>query len=523
MNVAMYLRKSRADIEAEARGEGETLSKHKKALLKIAREQNLNIIKIYEEIVSGESIIHRPEMVKLLQDVEAGMYDAVLCMDLDRLGRGNKIDQGMIEETFKKSKTNIITSRKTYNLEDEWDEEYMEFETFMARRELKMINRRMQRGRIASVEAGNYIGTYAPYGYVIKELPDGRTLEPDPDKAQVVKLIFQWYTHDIPEKRMGSGLIANELNKLGYQTATGKKWANWAVLSVLKNAVYAGRIQWKKKEEKKSAEPDKIMDVRTRPKEEWIDVEGKHEPLISMETFQKAQDILGDRYHVPYQIVNGVRNPLAGVVKCGFCGGAMVYRPYTNQKPHLKCYNQPRCRCKATNFELVEQKLLDGLREWLQAYKANWEDYTSPSSTNIDSKMIEIKKAAIKNLEKELIELEKQKHNLHDLLERGIYNEQIFLERSEHLMNKTNEITNAIEETKVDILLEEKRQKAQHDVIPRVERVLDLYRKTNDPAKKNSLLKSVLEKAVYKKEKHQYRENFTLILYPILPQDSNDF
>lgn len=181
--VAMYLRKSRADMEAEARGEGETLAKHKKALLTVAKQQNLKIVRIRQEIISGESLIHRPEMMELLKEVESGLYDAVLVMDMDRLGRGNMREQGMILETFQKSRTKIITPRKTYDLQDEWDEEYSEFEAFMARKELKVITRRLQGGRIRSVEEGNYIGTRPPYGYQIREDEKGRYLVPDSDQA----------------------------------------------------------------------------------------------------------------------------------------------------------------------------------------------------------------------------------------------------------------------------------------------------------------------------------------------------
>ncbi|MFH5796928.1 recombinase family protein, partial [Clostridium perfringens] len=78
---------------------------------------------------------------------------------------GNMQDQGLILETLKKSKTKIITPRKTYDLTNEFDEEYSEFEAFMARKELKLITRRMQRGRIKSVEEGKFIASKPPYGY----------------------------------------------------------------------------------------------------------------------------------------------------------------------------------------------------------------------------------------------------------------------------------------------------------------------------------------------------------------------
>src|SRR5690606_8534915 len=233
-----------------------------------------------------------PEMTALLKGLEAGRYDAVRCMDLVRLVRGNMREQSIIMETFQKSGTKIITPRKVYDLRNEMDEEWTEFEAFMARRELKIITRRLQRGRIESVKEGNYIGTRPPYGYQIREDERGRYLVPDPEQAPVVKMIFEWYTHDDPRKRMGSGKIANKLNQMGIPSYTGRKWTPATVLFILKNAVYAGRIQWQKKEYRKPSDPHKKREVETRPQTKWIDVKGKHQPLIDPETFQKAQDIL---------------------------------------------------------------------------------------------------------------------------------------------------------------------------------------------------------------------------------------
>jgi len=59
---AIYLRKSRADAEAEARGEGETLARHEKILLDLAEKMGIKIGKIYREIVSGETIEARQEI-----------------------------------------------------------------------------------------------------------------------------------------------------------------------------------------------------------------------------------------------------------------------------------------------------------------------------------------------------------------------------------------------------------------------------------------------------------------------------
>ena len=122
MPYAIYLRKSRMDKEAEERGEGETLARHEKALLELAKRQKLNVTKIYREIVSGETIAARPVMQELLVDVECGKWDGVLVMEVERLARGDTVDQGIMAQTIKFSDTKIITPDKTYNPNNEFDE-----------------------------------------------------------------------------------------------------------------------------------------------------------------------------------------------------------------------------------------------------------------------------------------------------------------------------------------------------------------------------------------------------------------
>ena len=192
----IYLRKSRADIEAEQRGEGETLARHERSLLDLAGRLKLNIVDIYREVVSGETIAARPVMQQLLTEVESGLWAGVLVMEVERLARGDTIDQGIVAQAFKFSGTKIVTPSKTYDPENEFDEEYFEFGLFMSRREYKTINRRLQRGREASIKEGKYVGSISPYGYdkVKLERDKGFTLAPNPDQAPIVRMIYELYT-----------------------------------------------------------------------------------------------------------------------------------------------------------------------------------------------------------------------------------------------------------------------------------------------------------------------------------------
>lgn len=511
--VCIYLRKSRADIEAESRGEGETLAKHRSTLLKVAKEKGLNIITIYEEIVSGESLMHRPEMLELLKNVENKLYDAVLVMDVDRLGRGNMQEQGLILETFKKSSTKIITPRKIYNLDDEFDEEYSEFEAFMARKELKMINRRLQRGRVRSIEDGNYISPNPPYGYEIDEGKEYRTLKPHPEQAEVVKMIFEWYVDGL-----GAGKISNKLNELGYTTYTGIKWRNYSVLNIIKNHVYTGKVVWGKKDIRKSNKPGQLKEVNERPKDEWIIADGKHPALISEELFEKATEILEKRYHVPYKLENSITNPLAGLIRCQSCGASMVFRSYTKKDPYIMCY--ANCGNKSSKFKYVEKELLDALEQWSIQYKAQWDIRKKATGEIAATSSISIFEKATENLEKELTELENQKSRLHDLLERGVYDVDTYLERSQNLAERIDSTKSNIDKAKLALNQEIQREKAQIDIIPKIEKVLDLYPKLEDPAQKNKLLKSILDYCEYDKKKSQRNDNFTLRLFPKLPKQT---
>ncbi|PEL10781.1 recombinase family protein [Bacillus sp. AFS017336] len=495
--VALYLRKSRADLDAEARGEGETLSKHKEQLLKFAQDSQLNIICIRQEIASGESLVYRPEMLKLLQEVEEFKYDGVLVMDMDRLGRGNMKEQGIILETFKSSKTKIITPRKTYDLHDEFDEEYSEFEAFMARKELKIITRRLQRGRILSVQRGNYIGTFAPYGYDLYETKEFRSLSINLEQAKVVKSIFEWYTKEL----IGATEIANRLNQMNIPSFSGKKWSYHSILEMIKNPTYIGKVTWNKKNGK---------GVR-KPKSEWLIVDGKHDAIIDNEVFNSAQEILSSRYHAPYN--SKLSNQLAGLIFCSKCSSKLQQR-YPKGKPRQIVCTNNRCNTRSSYTHLVEERILQGLEIWLKEYKLSFKNLSEIN----DFEVINLKKQALKQIENDLKEVEKQKNNLFNFLERGVYDESIYIERSEILSNRFKELSNSKTLIVEELSKYQQREQFKEQVIPTVENVLDLYFKTTDIELKNRLLKSILIKVEYQKEPHQKLDDFSIILYPKLPK-----
>jgi len=526
MSYCLYLRKSRADAEAEALGEGETLARHEKTLLDLAKKLRLNITQIHREIVSGETIASRPVMQQLLSEVEQGLWQGVLVMEIERLARGDTIDQGIVAQAFKLSDTRIITPVKTYDPNDEFDEEYFEFGLFMSRREYKTINRRLQRGRITSVKEGKYVANTPPFGYtrVKLEHEKGFTLAPIPEEAEAVRLIYELYTvgdilPDGSKLRLGVSRIVRKLNDLKILPKKGKDWTTASVRDILKNPVYIGKIRWNWRPAVKKIADGAVSVERPRSSaEDCIIVDGLHPPIISEETFNLAQEYMKLNPPAPVGARNTVKNPLCGLIICGKCGRRMTRRPYgTRQEPSLLC-SATLCDNVSSDLRYVEQRVLDGLAEWLEEYKLQWQ-----SDTDNNASKIPHKEKAKKRILSDIATLNRQLDNIHDLLEQGVYTTEKFLERSQHIAERLKENQETLETIEKEIALDKAREKSKIDIIPKVEHLLSVYHQLPDAKAKNDMLKNVLEKAVYIKTNrarwHGSPDDFSLTLYPKLPTD----
>jgi len=517
---AAYLRKSRADLEAESRGEEDTYVRHERILLDLTKRYGISLTKIYRESpITGERISARPEMLQLLEDVESQRWTGILVVEVERLARGDTMDQGEVAQAFKYSNTLIVTPMRIFDPTNPDDEEYFEFGLFMSRREFKTITRRLQSGRVSSIKEGKYVGNKPPYGYVRVKLPGkGYSLEPHPEQAPTVKLIFSLYTDTTPGKRMGTAKIAAYLNNvLKVPTANNKSWTVATINGMLRNTTYIGFVRWGSRPQVKK------RDGNSRPRrarEQWIEERGLHKPLIDEVTFNKARDIMNEHGHSPNP-TGRVSNPLAGLVKCGVCGFAVVHRPHGDKNPPMLICSKQYCKNIGSYYSYVEARVLQALRDWLNSYKAQWMG-RRPKNHSDEQLKVKALEDMLKTLHKKLNELTEQKGNLHDLLERRVYTVDEYMERSQIIAQRLTEIKEEIEKAERELTIEQQRYVAKVDMIPKVEHVLEVYDKTDDAAEKNELLKSVLEKVVYRKDKggrwSGAMDQFELILFPKLPK-----
>ncbi|MCS1351191.1 recombinase family protein [Mechercharimyces sp. CAU 1602] len=502
LDVFIYLRKSRTDEEEERKAieEGnhfDTLDRHRKQLLDLARKEGHSIIEIFQEVVSGEYIIERPEIQRMLRQVESGAVEAILIVDLDRLGRGDMFDMGSIYRAVQHSDTLIVTPNEIIDPNDEGAELLFGVKSLISREELKSITKRMQRGRIASVNEGKSISKKPPYGYL---RDNNHKLYPDPDTAWVVKKIFE-----LCATGFGRLSILNELQNLGIPSpGNAPYWNVVTIKNILMNEAYLGHIVWGKTKFKKI---NGKTTSKKLPKEKWNIKENAHEPLIDQELWDKA--------HASYGLDSPrtkpgktLKNPLAGVLYCRICGYSMHRKSDKNNCAMVRCLS-PGCIGiqKSALLRLVETRILESVEQTITSYKLG------AVETQEDDSSLSMKKAVIIKKEGEIKKLQNQKEKLHDLLEQGIYDVSTFLERQSKLTEKIKANSDHIKNLKDEVDLKTESQKKQKELIPKLQNITDRYEDTTDVEEKNKLLKSVIKKVLFSRTKRTKKDDFELEIF----------
>lgn len=509
----LYLRKSRGDIELESLGI-DVLERHEHTLLDLAKRMNITIGHIYREVVSGDSIASRPEMQALLHDVEHFRWKGVLVMEVERLARGDTIDQGIVQRTFQYSDTLIVTPLKIYNPANESDQEYFEFGLFMSRREYNTIKRRLRNGKYAATAEGKWPFNAAPYGFSRVRLSRGFTLELEPSEAPFVRLVFSLFTG--PD-RIGITKIRRYLNDHGMRTRSEKLWTDGMIRDMLSNPVYDQKVRIGHRKT-----VTKLVDgrpVKIRPRSEDCKIfDGIHPRMIDHNIFAEAQSYLGLGSPKPPESY-GVKNPLAGLIMCGECGHKMIRRPaapssakYGSKYDTILC-NTHGCPTVGCSLDVLEKELLHSLEDWVK----NYEFQSVLPESHVKEKEILVTAA-----ESELTTLSGQREKLYDLLEQGVYTKDIFLERSHALQSRISDAKEKLSTLERELENERKIDAHILNFIPSCKTLLGCYWDLS-VADRNQALRLLIDSVEYRKyEKNKKGDknqaSFELIIKPRIPR-----
>jgi hypothetical protein len=356
----------------------------------------------------------------------------------------------------------------------------------------------MGRGRLLSVSQGNYIGTNPPYGYDKTYVLEGKrkcpTLAINEEQATVVRMVFDMYAN----QDMSYHAIAARLTELNIAPPIRKYWSPSAVLHMITNPHYIGKVRWNFRKTVVVVEDGEVKKTNPIAKEgDYYLYEGKHPAIISEELYEKAQQRKGTIPRIKAR--HKISNPLAGIFYCQ-CGKAMVRRPLPRREPphdyRFLCSEQIHCHTSSC----VSDEVIDFLIELLNQKISEFE--VEVKNENNDS--VELHQKLIANLEKKLAdnqvrEIQQWESQFDPDLSKRMP-QHIFQMLNEKLLKEREEIEKALQEanksipTKLDY---------QQKIVTLQNAISALQDPTTSVAAKNKLLKMCIKRITYNREQSE--------------------
>lgn len=331
-NLAKYIRLSKEDLN---RGKDDSNSvTNQKKLLDDYYRQHLDEFESAETYVDDGCTgtdTNRADFQRLLADIYAKKVNCVIVKDLSRLSR-NYTDAGsLIENLFVQMNVRFISLAEgvdSYLNPDSVSSILVPITNVMNDQYCYQTSKKIRQVFDYKKRNGEFIGSYAPYGY-IKDPNDKHALLVDHEAAEVVKKIFSMCLSGMTVRA-----IVNHLNDHGvmcpsvYKQSQGLKykcpngqtqpmWSTITISNMLKNPVYVGDMA----QGRNRVKSYKIHKIEAVPEKDWIVVPNTHEPIIDREAFEKVKQLLKrDTRTSPKQKQLYL---FSGFLRCADCGRAM--------------------------------------------------------------------------------------------------------------------------------------------------------------------------------------------------------
>lgn len=332
--AAIYCRLSEED-KNKAGAESESIQNQKAMLEQYAREQGWSIWEIYcDEDYTG-SDRNRPAFNRLLLDARAGCFDIILCKSQSRFTRELELVEKYLHGKFPEWGIRFIGYADHADTENRGNKKSRQINGLVNEWYLEDLSENIKTVFRTKQQNGKFIGSFAPYGYE-KSAQDKNLLVPDVDAADIVKKIFVYSADGMSASEIAAKLNAAHIpNPSAYKQRRyptfrragipTEQWCGTSVRELLSNPVYYGALRQHLRE-KRSYKSDAVSRV---DEDEWIIVDGTHQPIVSKELWQQAQQKNKARRHT-------AKDNLQQRCFCGVCRRLLKVR-YSHGNKYYAC------------------------------------------------------------------------------------------------------------------------------------------------------------------------------------------
>lgn len=342
--AAIYIRVS-TDFQAE---EGYSIDAQKEQLSAYCISKGIKNYAFYIDGGWSGSNIDRPEMQKLIKDIKEDKISHVIVYKLDRLSRSQKDTLYLIEDVFNPHGVDFVSLNESMDTSTPMGRLMLGILSAFAQLERENIRLRTRMGMRERVKSGLWMGGgRIPFGYDYDK--EKGILIPNKD-AEKVRQVYKLYI-DGKSPQDIANLLGLKYDKLAIQILTRK--SNYGIIE------YNG--------------------------EEY---QGKHEPIISKETYDIAMKCMLDRSRVRS---NTSEYLLTGLMYCGKCGAKMRYQKWGKHGSKIVCYSQqsskpylvkdPNCDQDKIWSDEVDDVVIKAILQFADNYQSSKTESLVPEDT----------------------------------------------------------------------------------------------------------------------------------------------
>ncbi|OIJ12702.1 hypothetical protein BKP37_12950 [Anaerobacillus alkalilacustris] len=425
MRCAIYARVS-TDEQAT---EGFSIPAQKERLESFIKSQGWHIHDFYIDDGYSAKNLERPQIKRMMKDIEANKFDVVVVYKLDRMVR-SVADLHKLLKLFERNKVMFKSATEMFDTTSAMGRFFITLVGAMAEWERENIGERVKFGTQQMVEQGIRPGSPRPYGY---EYTEGGELKIVEDEAKWVKFIFDKYATN------GAQTIAIELNQMGIKNKKNDLWHGSSIRYILDNPIYAGLLRWDYRR--------RSGDVRIF-NDDFTIAEFKQEgfqPIITKEQFELTQSLIKER--ATNRIRSTTHYPFSTIIRCSECGHKYVGRTEIRQ-PGNRPYRSYSCQgrkkygvCNAASFS--EEAMNEAFLKSLEYSLGQLDEIAAGHDINhID-------------VENSLLKIQNKKERAKELYIEGDISKKRYQELMNEYTKEENKLQSAIDEAEEVISTEE--------------------------------------------------------------------
>ncbi|WP_053957087.1 recombinase family protein [Inediibacterium massiliense] len=401
MNIGIYSRKSKFSST------GESIQNQIKLCKKYAYEKfkYIHNFLIYEDEGFSGSNAYRPAYEKMLQDAQKKNFSILICYRLDRISR-NVSDFSYLMQLLKKNKIEFISLKEQFDTSTSMGKAMLYISSVFSQFERETIQERIKDHFIELSRTGRWLGGMTPTGY--ESIPTFYIdqhkckkkmyqLTPIEKELKTVKLLFDKFLEFHSLSLLKSYCIKNRIH-----TKTGKNYSEHSLKLILTNPVYAiadthiyeyfsnNKVQISNSKEDFTGDygimvynkkiVQKGKNIKTKDMSDWICAIGNHKGIIKGKDWIYVQKFLNSKKTKYSRQGTSETGILSGLLICAYCNEFMKIKygqriKNTNQRHfYYVCSNKSNCHCPNLSGSLIDQLIIDKLKEIL----------SSPIILNID-------------------------------------------------------------------------------------------------------------------------------------------